>query len=147
METHSSPERPSQAEAAAALEAVEQARSAGTAPIPGWFFPALGLLGGGLLLSIMLPLVGAVAMLLVVGVGVLVTHRAYYRYVNRSGIAPRKLTEPQGLIFVWPLPAAIVVGELLEDRGSWVWGVAAVLVLCWAIGFGVVYNGRARASK
>ncbi|GAA4057985.1 hypothetical protein [Actinomadura miaoliensis] len=145
METHGSP--PSPAEAAAALRAAEQARAAGTAPIPAWFFPAVGLLVAAGMASVMLPGPAAVAVLVVVVAGLLAVNLLYSRRVDGAGIEPRRLTARQGAALGAPLPVAVLACELLDDRWSGVWAVAGVVLACWAIGYGRRHARRVRTAK
>ncbi|MFD8564314.1 hypothetical protein ACWDOR_30850 [Streptosporangium canum] len=145
METNESFERPSPAEAAAALETAQQARAAGYSPIPAWFFPVLGLLVAGVMLF-QIDTAPELTLLVVVGVlaGYVVTERVYNKRVSRSGIAPRHLTLGQQLVLVAPLAALWVACEILDAR--WGWVVAAAVGGCWTVGYGLFHNRRARAS-
>ncbi|WP_406316918.1 hypothetical protein OHA77_06900 [Streptosporangium sp. NBC_01639] len=148
METNESFQRPSPAEAAAALETAQQARAAGYSPIPAWFFPAVGLLVAGVMLfqsDAIAPELALLAIAVVIA-GYVVTERVYNRRVSRSGIAPRHLTLGQQLVLVTPLAALWIAGELLDDRWGWVWVVAAVVGGCWTVGYGLFHNRRARTS-
>ncbi|GAA2353175.1 hypothetical protein [Nonomuraea africana] len=144
METHES--RPSAAEAAAALAAAQQARAAGYAPIPAWFFPVVGVLIGVTLGLQALHDLAILPVLAVVVAGYVLTERVYHKRVARSGIQPRQLTLRQQLVLVTPMAALWVAGEILDSRGDWIWLVVAVLAACWTIGYGLVHNRRARAS-
>ncbi|WP_433356624.1 hypothetical protein ACQP25_20880 [Microtetraspora malaysiensis] len=139
--------RPSPEEAAAALKAAQQARSAGYTPIPAWFFPALGLLVGGFLLLQALHELAVLALIAVLVVGYLAIERVYNKQVDRSGVAPRELTLRQQLVLTAPLALLWLAGQLLDERwGPVVWVVVAVTGACWTIGYGILHNRRARAS-
>jgi hypothetical protein len=140
-------------EAVASLAAVSQARAAGFAPIPAWFFPAVALLVAGMMALqalgsrwLGLPAIGLLV------VAYVVIERLYARQVRLSGAAPRELTWRQQAILVVPLVLLWVAGEILDGRGGWVWGVVALAGAAWTIGYGVVHNrgarerARARAS-
>ncbi|MEU0481040.1 hypothetical protein ABZ260_17860 [Streptosporangium sp. NPDC006013] len=148
METNESFERPSPAEAAAALETARQARAAGYAPVPAWFFPALGLLVAGVMLfqiDVIAPELALLAVVVVIA-GYVVTERVYNKQVSRSGIAPRHLTLGRQLVLVTPLAALWIAGEILDARWGWVWVVAAAVGGCWTIGYGLFHNRRAQTS-
>ncbi|WP_030920487.1 hypothetical protein [Streptosporangium amethystogenes] len=149
METNESFERPSPTEAAAALEAAQQARAAGYSPVPAWFFPALGLLVAGLMLF-QINMAPELTLLAVAGViaGYVVTERFYNKQVSRSGIAPRQLTLGQQLVLVTPLAALWIASEILDTTWgwNWLWVVAAMVGGCWTVGYGLFRNRRARTS-
>lgn len=144
METNESFERPSPTEAAAALEAAQQARAAGHKPIPAWFFPACGLLMAVALVLQALDEFVSLALVAVLVAGYVVTERVYNKQVDQSGIAPRNLTIGQQLVLVTPLAAIWVAAEILDARGDWIWVVAAVAGGGWTVGYGLVHNRRAR---
>ncbi|MBB4942342.1 hypothetical protein FHR32_006728 [Streptosporangium album] len=147
METNESFEHPSPAEAAAALEAAQQARAVGYAPIPAWFFPVLGLLVAGVMLlqiDIFAPELAPLALAGVIA-GYVVTERVYNKQVSRSGVAPRHLTLGQQLVLVTPLAALWIAGELLDARWGF-WVVAAAVGGCWTAGYGLFHNRRAQTS-
>ncbi|MFE3448749.1 hypothetical protein ACFXJ8_07410 [Nonomuraea sp. NPDC059194] len=150
METHENSGRPTPSEAAAALEAAEQARAAGNAPLRAWLLPVTGLLVAGVMLAQPLadiaPL-ATLALLAVLGLGWWLAERLYSRQVSRAGIAPRHLTLPQQLVLAAPLPPLWIAGQVLDDRWSWVWLVAAVLSAGWITAYGIVHNRRARNSE
>ncbi|ACZ88112.1 hypothetical protein [Streptosporangium roseum] len=147
METEENFERPSPAQAAAALETARQARASGYAPIPAWFFPALGLLVAGVMLF-QIDIAPELGLLAVAGViaGYVVTERVYNKQVSRSGIAPRQLTFGQQLVLATPLAALWVAGEILSASWDGVWLVAAAVGGCWTVGYGLFHNRRARTS-
>lgn len=132
-------------EAVAALAAVGEARAAGFAPIPRWFFPAVGVLVAGVMaVQAISPYwlgLPALALVIVAYVGI---ERMYARQVQRSGAAPRELRLGQQFVLAVPLALLWVAGELLDDRGGWVWPVVAAVSAVWTAGFGVVHNRRAR---
>lgn len=135
------------AEAAAALAAVGEARAAGFVPIPGWFFPAVGLLVAGVMaVQAISPYWLGLPVLVLVVVAYVVVERTYARRVRRAGVAPRELTLRQQVVLAVPLALLWVAGELFDGRGGWVWLVVAGVAAVWTIGYGIVHNRRARAS-
>jgi hypothetical protein len=132
-------------QAAAVLAAVEEARAAGFTPIPGWFFPAVGaLIGGVMALQAIDPPALGLAAIVVLAAGYVAVEKASARRVDRNGAAPRALTLRQQLVLVGPLVALWIAGEILDRDGGWVWLVVAGVSAAWTIGYGVLHNRRAR---
>jgi len=142
METDEVSGRPSPVEAAAALEAARQARTAGHTPIQAWLFLVYGLMATVLMLlhpsSVLLTLavVGAYV------VAVVAAEHIYCRRVVAAGVVPRKLTLRQTALVGSPTAALWIALAFLNE--TWGWIVGAVAVGCWTAGYGLVHSRRAR---
>ncbi|MQA96342.1 MAG: hypothetical protein GEV11_17460 [Streptosporangiales bacterium] len=146
METQESPELPGKTDAAAALRAAEEARRAGQAPIPFWFFPALGVAMGAMTFD-MAPRIPFDYVFVAAGLLVLLLiHRLYYRAAKRSGITPRTLSTARGALFAAPWPVFWVAGWIFGDTLPWLPAATALAGLVWATGYGAVHNRRVRQA-
>jgi hypothetical protein len=142
METDELPERPSPLEAAAALEAARQARTAGHTSIQAWLFLVYGLMATVLML--LHPSSGLLTLAVVgtYGVGVVAAEHVYSRRVVAAGVVPRKLTIRQTVAVGAPTAALWIALAFLNE--TWGWIIGAVVVGCWTAGYALVHSGRAR---
>ena len=142
METDEVPGRPSPVEAAAALEAARQARTAGYSSIQAWLFLVYGVLATVLMLLHPSSWLLTVAVVSAYAVGVVAAERVYCMRVVAAGVVPRKLTLRQTVVVGAPTAALWIALAFLNQ--TWGWIIGAVAVGCWTAGYGLVHSRRAR---